>query len=168
MEELNLSSSLSSSQEPPRPVGNFYLRFPDYTSFFNASDEAGLVREDVVEWETVTVTEKIQTPEGEETIEKEIREPKTMEKNLISSSFGHSFDIIGKIVKVSGSVSGSLEETSGSLETVTLEGFHVNYSGILPVQFESAHIEIPANPYRKLNGAMPLTSEESGSILAGN
>ena len=161
MEELNLSSSLSSSQELPRPVGNFYLRFPDYTSFFNASDEAGLVREDVVEWETVTVTETVQTPEGEETIEKEIQEPKTKEKNLISSSFGHSFDIIGKIVKASG----SLEEASGSLETVTLEGFHVNYSGILPVQFESAHIEIPANPYRKLNGAMPLTSEESGSIL---
>ena len=161
MEELNLSSSLSSSQEPPRPVGNFYLRFPDYTSFFNASDEAGLVREDVVEWETVTITETIQTPEGEETIEKEIQEPKTTEKNLISSSFGHSFDIIGKIVKTSG----SLEEASGSLETTTLEGFHVNYSGILPVQFESAHIEIPANPYRKLNGAMPLTSEESGSII---
>ena len=161
MEELNLSSSLSSSQEPPRPVGNFYLRFPDYTSFFNASDEAGLVREDVVKWETVTVMETIQTPEGEETIEKEIQEPKTKEKNLISSSFGHSFDIIGKIVRVSG----SLEEASGSLETVTLEGFHVNYSGILPLSFQSAHIEIPANPYRKLNGAMPLTSEESGSII---
>ncbi len=161
MEELNLSSSLSSSQEPPRPVGNFYLRFPDYTSFFNASDEAGLIREDVVEWETVTVTETIQTPQGEETIEREMQEPKTKEKNLISSSFGHSFDIIGTIVKVSG----SLEETSGSLETVTLEGFHVNYSGILPPSFQPAHIEIPANPYRKLNGAVPLTSEESGSII---
>ena len=165
MEELNLSSSLSSSQEPPRPVGNFYLRFSDYNSFFNAADEAGFVREDVVEWETVMVTETIETPEGEEIIEKEIREPKATEKNLISSSFGHSFDLIGTITKISGSQSGSLEEEP---EIITLEGYHVNYSGILPVQFEPAHIEIPNNPYRKLNWAMPLTSSNSGSIIFEN
>ena len=161
MEELNLSSS----QEPPRPVGNFYLRFSDYNSFFNAADEAGFVTEDVTEWETITVTETIQTPEGEEVIEKQVQEPKTMEKNLISSSFGHSFDLVGTIVRVSGPQSGSLEEQP---ETITLEGFHVNYSGILPVQFESAHIDIPNNPHIKLNWATPLTTPETGSIITEN
>ena len=86
-------------------------------------------------------------------------------ENLISSSFGHSFDLVGTIVRISGSQSGSLEEEP---EMITLEGFHVNYSGILPVQFEPARIEIPNNPYRKLNWAMPLTSSNSGSILVEN
>ena len=148
--------------EPPRLVGNFYLRFSDYNSFFNAADEAGFVREDVTEWETITVTETIETPEGEEEIQKEVQEPKTTEKNLISSSFGHQFEVIGTITKVLASQDDSLEEEP---ETVTLEGFHVNYSGILPVQFESAWIDIPNNPHRKLNWPTPLTTEEADPII---
>jgi len=160
MEEEIMEEEIMEEQ-PPRPVGSFYLRFPDYKSFFKACDEAGLVREDVTEWKTITVKETIQTPEGEETIEKEVQEPKKKEKNLISSSFGHTIGIIGQITKTTGSV----EEASGSLETITIDGFHVNYSGILPLSFEQARIEIPKKPYRKLNGAVPLTSEISGSII---
>ena len=160
--EKEIPSEEEITIEPPRPVGNFYLRFPDYETFFKSADEAGFVREDVTEWETVTITETIETPEGEEEIQKEVQEPKTTEKNLISSSFGHQFEVIGTITKVLASQDDSLEEEP---ETVTLEGFHVNYSGILPVQFESAWIDIPNNPHRKLNWPTPLTTEEADPII---
>lgn len=150
-EEISLEQE-QVEQPPPRPVGTFYLRFQDEEEFLQAAEEAGFVKENVISWKTVVRT-ILEEDENGEWIETQAEEqvPDQKEKVLIKENFGYSIDVVGKIVK-----GGEWEwfEPDDRLvtivEPVELEGWHINYSGILPKSFQNAWIDPPNNPVRSL------------------
>lgn len=137
-------------EQPPRPVGTFYLKFENEEAFLLACEEAGLIWEEPIEWETVTETvTSINDLGEEETKEVEKKNPIKWNKHVIYYSHHHALDSIG-IMCTPGVT--QINEETGELEIieepVALQGFHVNYSGVLPLSFESALIERPTTPYR--------------------
>lgn len=148
--EETLETTQEQPQEEVRPVGNFYLRFNSEEEFLSLCDQAGFMIEEVTEWETVTETVTTIDINGEEVQEeKESNVPKTIVKRLRQFDFGHSFDLVGKITK--GGEYSYDEQTGESVEVTPPEevpGYHVNYSGILPEQFDLFVIEVPSSPAR--------------------
>jgi hypothetical protein len=122
----------------PVLVGAFYLRFPDKAAWEQAAKEAGQWRQAMaqeafcdrwgVEWlDGGTVdggcvsygTRLVPTDGGE-----------------VAASSGHAIDVVGTIV---------LPGPDGGTET--LDGWHVNFQGVLPDQWRQYLVE-PRNPVR--------------------
>jgi hypothetical protein len=125
----------------PAPlIGHFYLRFPDEQAFRQAAQEAGYTRpavrpeaycdrwgSDYVDGGTVDagcVSNNTRLVDGG--------------TQLDLTAMGHNFDVIGTIVRPIPGSDGGVEE---------LDGWHVNFSGILPSAWE-AYIVQPENPAR--------------------
>jgi hypothetical protein len=143
-EETKLEES---AEQPPPIVGNFYLRFPSEEAFMHAAREGGLTREEVLTWKKIKHTTL--TEVDGEWIEEEKEEdiPDEIKKVLVTQSHGHCFDVVGEIRR-----GGEWEERDGEMVEVSppvlLDGWHVNYSGILPQSFKDYWIEIPGKPQR--------------------
>ena len=105
-------------------IGNFYLRFPSQADFDAAVRSTPFWRWD----EGVTDA----GPDGGLV-------PVTLDSGaLVMTAMGHNFDVVGTIVRpVPGSDGG----------TETLPGWHVNFSGILPTEWQG-YIVHPENPAR--------------------
>lgn len=152
MEEILLQEEQASEEVVEQKVGFFYLRFADEASFLACCEEAGFMREEVVEWETVTETVFLTNENGEEvqeSVEKKV--PKEIKKHLVTCSHGHFIDVIGSLSKGG---SWQLNEQTGETEIleepIVVEGYHVNYSGILPASFEVSLIDAPSTPHRTM------------------
>jgi hypothetical protein len=105
-------------------IGNFYLRFPDQQTFDAAVRSTPFWRWD----EGYTDA----GPDGGLV-------PVTLDSgSLIQTAMGHNFDVVGVITRP---VPGS----DGGVET--LDGWHVNFSGILPDAWVP-YIVRPENPAR--------------------
>ena len=147
-EEISLEQE-QVEQPPPRPVGTFYLRFQDEQSFLQAAEEAGFVFANPTEWEEKETQITEIGPDGqEEIVEKKENVPVAWEKVLQKDAFGYSIDVVGLITRGGQWETGSDGEVVETEAPVTLEGWHVNYSGILPKSFEIALIERPNSPHR--------------------
>jgi hypothetical protein len=109
----------------PAPlIGNFYLRFPSQADFDREVRSTPFWR-----WETGYADAG---PDGGLV-------PVTLDSgSLIQTSMGHNFDVVGVITRP---VPGS----DGGVET--LDGWHVNFSGILPDAWQG-YIVHPENPAR--------------------
>ena len=109
----------------PQPlIGNFYLRFPSEADFDAAVRSTPFWR-----WDEGMVDAG---PDGGLV-------PVTLDSGaLVMTAMGHNFDIVGVIVRpVPGSDGG----------TETLDGWHVNFSGILPTEWVP-YIVKPEHPAR--------------------
>ena len=153
MEEEILLEEEVIEQEPPRPVGSYYLRFTDKEHFEKACEDAGFVQENPIEWKTIKKTIAHEDPEGnwiEE--EREEQEPIAWEKIIIKETFHYTIGDIGVIVEEG---EWTFNEETGEVEQITspteLPGYHINFSGVLPLSFEEAIIEIPKKPHRKIS-----------------
>ena len=105
-------------------IGNFYLRFPDEQTFASEVRSTPFWR-----WETGYTDAG---PDGGLV-------PVTLDSgSLIQTAMGHNFDIVGTIVR-------PLPDSDGGTET--LDGWHVNFSGILPTEWQG-YIVHPENPAR--------------------
>jgi hypothetical protein len=109
----------------PQPlIGNFYLRFPDEATFASEVRSTPFWR-----WETGMVDAG---PDGGLV-------PVTLDSGaLVATAMGHNFDVIGTIVRPIPGSDGGVEE---------LPGYHVNFSGILPTEWQG-YIVQPENPVR--------------------
>ena len=109
----------------PQPlIGNFYLRFPSEADFDREVRSTPFWR-----WDEGMVDAG---PDGGLV-------PVTLDSGaLVMTAMGHNFDVVGTITRT---VPGS----DGGVET--LDGWHVNFSGILPSEWE-AYIVHPENPAR--------------------
>ena len=94
----------------PQPlIGNFYLRFPDQQTFASEVRSTPFWR-----WDEGMVDAG---PDGGLV-------PVTLDSgSLIQTAMGHNFDIVGVITR-------PIPGSDGGVET--LDGWHVNFSGILP------------------------------------
>lgn len=109
-------------------IGNFYLRFPSEADF-----DAEVRSTPFWRWEQGLVDAGVD--------DAGIAHQRTVQIDagqVILTSMGHNFDIVGTIVK-------PIFGTDGGTET--LDGWHVNFSGILPEAWEG-HIVQPENPVR--------------------
>jgi hypothetical protein len=109
----------------PQPlIGNFYLRFPSEADFDREVRSTPFWR-----WDEGMVDAG---PDGGLV-------PVTLDSGaLIATAMGHNFDIVGTITRpIPGSDGG----------TETLPGWHVNFSGILPDEWQG-YIVHPENPAR--------------------
>ena len=128
-------------------VGNFYLRFPSEQAFKDAAQLAGFTRpafrkesfcdrwgKDFIDGGFVDagcISNGVRLVDG------------GSELNL--EEMGYAFDLVGTIT-VPKEIDGGPDPDGG---TVTLEGWHVNFSGILPDAWEG-YIVDPANPVRRM------------------
>ena len=114
-------------------IGNFYLRFPDEATFASEVRQTEFWRWEYAQMDAgvddagIAHTETVQLDAG----------------SLITTAMGHNFDIVGTITRpilVDGG-----PDPDGGVET--LEGYHVNFSGILPPAWEG-YIVHPEHPVR--------------------
>ena len=113
-------------------VGNFYLRFPDEATFRREIRSTSFWQADI---EMVDAGADAGL------------EPVTLDSGtLIMSNMGHAFDILGTLVVPRRDADGGIVPDGGS---ETLDGWHVNFSGILPDQWRVFVVE-PDNPVRKM------------------
>ena len=132
-EGAGVASDAGAIDAGPAPlVGNFYLRFPDEATFrreIRSTDfwQANVEMVDAgVDAGLVPVTVDSGT--------------------LIMSNMGHAFDILGTLVVPRRDGDGGIIVDGGS---ETLDGWHVNFSGILPSQWKS-YIVTPDHPARRM------------------
>ena len=113
-------------------VGNFYLRFPDEQTFRREIRSTDFWRADVemVDAGPDAGMEPVEVDSG----------------TLIMANMGHAFDLIGTIVVPRRDADGGIVPDGGR---ETLDGWHVNFSGILPDQWRAFVVE-PDNPVRKM------------------
>ena len=132
-EDAGVASDAGVADAGQQPlVGNFYLRFPDEQTFRREVRST-----DFWQWETVLVDGgpdagmvPVQADAG----------------TFVMSNMGHAFDLVGTIVVPRRDADGGIVP-DGGIET--LDGYHVNFSGILPSQWES-YIVSPDNPVRRM------------------
>jgi hypothetical protein len=129
-------------------VGNFYLRFPSEQAFRDAAKSAGFTRpafrkesycdrwgKDVVDGGFVDagcVSNGVRLVDGG--------------RELDLEEMGHAFDILGTLVVPRRDADGGIIADGGS---ETLDGWHVNFSGILPDEW-TGYIVDPKHPVRKM------------------
>jgi hypothetical protein len=113
-------------------IGNFYLRFPDEATF----------RRDIRStdfWQANVEMEDAGPDAG--------MVPVTVDSGtLIMADMGHAFDILGTLVVPRRDGDGGIVPDGGS---ETLDGWHVNFSGILPEAWVQYVVE-PDNPVRRM------------------
>ena len=113
-------------------IGNFYLRFPDETTFRREIRQTDF-------WQANVEMEDAGPDAG--------MVPVTVDSGtLIMADMGHAFDILGELVVPRRDADGGIIADGGS---ETLDGWHVNFSGILPDQWRAFVVE-PDNPVRKM------------------
>jgi hypothetical protein len=113
-------------------IGNFYLRFPDETTFRREIRQTDF-------WQANVEMEDAGPDAG--------MVPVTVDSGtLIMADMGHAFDILGELVVPRRDADGGIVPDGGS---ETLDGWHVNFSGILPDQWRAFVVE-PDNPVRKM------------------
>ena len=113
-------------------VGNFYLRFPDEATFRREIRSTDFWQADI---EMVDAG-----PDAG-------LEPVTLDSGvLVMANMGHAFDLVGTITVPRRDADGGVIVDGGS---ETLEGYHVNFSGILPDEWRVFVVE-PDNPVRKM------------------
>lgn len=113
-------------------VGNFYLRFPDEQTFRREIRSTDFWQADI---------EMIDAgPDAG-------LEPVTLDSGvLVMANMGHAFDLVGTIVVPRRDADGGVIPDGGE---ETLDGWHVNFSGILPDEWRVFVVE-PDNPVRKM------------------
>jgi len=113
-------------------VGNFYLRFPDEATF----------RRDIRStdfWQANVELEDAGPDAGMVPVEVD-------SGVLVMANMGHAFDILGTLVVPRRDADGGIVPDGGS---ETLDGYHVNFSGILPDEWVQYVVE-PDNPVRRM------------------
>ena len=128
-------------------VGNFYLRFPSEQAFKDAAQLAGFTRpafrkesfcdrwgKDFFDGGFIDagcISNGVRLVDGG--------------SELDLQEMGYAFDLVGTIT-VPKEIDGGPDPDGG---TITLDGFHVNFSGILPGQWEGYVVD-PKNPVRRM------------------
>jgi hypothetical protein len=113
-------------------VGNFYLRFPDEATFRREIRSTPF-------W-TPNIEMVDAGPDAG-------LEPVTLDSGaLIMANMGHAFDILGELVVPRRDGDGGIVPDGGS---ETLDGYHVNFSGILPETWKGYRVD-PRHPVRKM------------------
>ena len=117
----------------PQPmIGNFYLRFPDEATFRREVRSTDF-------WRFNTELEDAGPDAG--------MVPVTVDSGvLVMANMGHAFDILGTLVVPRRDGDGGIVPDGGS---ETLDGWHVNFSGILPDEWVQYVVE-PDNPVRRM------------------
>lgn len=113
-------------------VGNFYLRFPDEATFRREIRSTPFWTPDIemVDAGPDAGLEPVELDSG----------------TLIMSNMGHAFDILGQITVPRRDADGGIVPDGGS---ETLDGYHVNFSGILPEAWKGYRVD-PRHPVRKM------------------
>ena len=113
-------------------VGNFYLRFPDEQTFRREirSTDFWAPNIEMVDAGPDAGMEPVELDSG----------------TLVMANMGHAFDILGAIVVPRRDADGGVIPDGGS---ETLDGYHVNFSGILPDEWRIYIVE-PSNPVRRM------------------
>lgn len=135
-------------QQPPL-VGNFYLRFPDEQSFLDAAKQAGF-------WRPIMRQERVCDRWGKDYIDGGIIDAGCIDygTQLVPAdagevdlaNMGHAFDILGVVTVPRRDGDGGILPDGGS---ETLDGWHVNFSGVLPDAWKD-YIVTPDNPVRRM------------------
>lgn len=113
-------------------VGNFYLRFPDEATFRREIRSTDF-------WQANIEMVDAGPDAG--------LEPVTLDSGtLVMANMGHAFDLVGTIVVPRRDADGGVIPDGGS---ETLDGYHVNFSGILPSQWRIYIVE-PEYPARRM------------------
>ena len=135
-EDTGVASDAGVADAGQQPlIGNFYLRFPDEATFRREVRSTNFWQ-----WEYAQVDAGVD--------DAGIAHRKTVQVDagsVIMSNMGHAFDLVGTIT-VPKEIDGGPDPDGG---TITLEGWHVNFSGILPGRWEGYVVD-PANPVRRM------------------
>ena len=109
-----------------------YLRFPDKQTFRRDIRSTDFWRPDIemVDAGADAGLEPVEVDSG----------------TLVMANMGHAFDILGTLVVPRRDADGGIVPDGGS---ETLDGWHVNFSGILPDQWRVFVVE-PDNPVRRM------------------
>jgi hypothetical protein len=113
-------------------VGNFYLRFPDEATFRREvrSTDFWLANVEMMD----------AGPDAG-------MEPVTLDSGTVQgASMKHAFDFLGTLVVPRRDTDGGIIPDGGS---ETLDGWHVNFSGVLPNEWRGYVVE-PENPVRRM------------------
>jgi len=132
-EDASVASDAGVADAGQQPlVGNFYLRFPDEQTFRREIRSTDFWQADIemVDAGPDAGMQPVEVDSG----------------TLIMSNMGHAFDILGTLVVPRRDADGGIIADGGS---ETLEGWHVNFSGILPESWKG-YIVDPKNPVRKM------------------
>ena len=113
-------------------IGNFYLRFPDEQTFRREIRSTDF-------WQANIEMEDAGPDAGMVPVEVD-------SGALIMADMGHAFDILGALVVPRRDADGGIIADGGS---ETLDGWHVNFSGILPDEWVQYVVE-PDNPVRRM------------------
>lgn len=132
-EDAGVASDAGVADAGQQPmIGNFYLRFPDEATF----------RREVRSTEFWRANVEMQDAGPDAGLE-----PVELDSGvLVMANMGHAFDLVGTIVVPRRDADGGIVPDGGS---ETLEGYHVNFSGILPDEWRVFVVE-PDNPVRKM------------------
>ena len=117
-------------------VGNFYLRFPDEATFRREVRST-----DFWQWEYVMADAGVD--------DAGIAHHKQVQLDagtLVMANMGHAFDILGVVTVPRRDGDGGILPDGGS---ETLDGWHVNFSGVLPDAWKD-YIVTPDNPVRRM------------------
>ena len=132
-EDAGVASDAGVADAGQQPmIGNFYLRFPDEATF----------RRDIRStdfWQANVELEDAGPDAGMVPVEVD-------SGVLVMANMGHAFDILGTLVVPRRDADGGIVPDGGS---ETLDGYHVNFSGILPDEWVQYVVE-PDNPVRRM------------------
>jgi len=132
-EDAGVASDAGVADAGQQPmIGNFYLRFPDEATF----------RRDIRStdfWQANVELEDAGPDAGMVPVEVD-------SGVLVMANMGHAFDILGTLVVPRRDADGGIVPDGGS---ETLDGYHVNFSGILPDEW-TGYIVDPKHPIRKM------------------
>lgn len=117
-------------------VGNFYLRFPDEATFRREVRST-----DFWQWEFATVDAGV-----DDAGNARHKQVQLDAGTLIMANMGHAFDLVGTITVPRRDADGGIVPDGGE---ETLDGWHVNFSGILPDEWKPFVVD-PTNPVRKM------------------
>ena len=132
-EDAGVASDAGVADAGQQPlVGNFYLRFPDEQTFRREVRSTDF-------WQADIEMEDAGPDAG--------MVPVTVDSGtVIMANMGHAFDILGQLVVPRRDADGGIIADGGS---ETLDGWHVNFSGILPDEWVQWIVE-PDNPVRRM------------------
>ena len=113
-------------------IGNFYLRFPDEATFRREIRSTDFWQANVELLDAGPDAGMV---------------PVTVDSGvLVMANMGHAFDLVGTIVVPRRDADGGVIPDGGS---ETLDGWHVNFSGILPNAWQGYVVD-PKHPVRKM------------------
>ena len=132
-EDAGVASDAGVADAGQQPlVGNFYLRFPDEATFRREVRSTDF-------WQANIEMQDAGPDAG--------MVPVTVDSGtVIMANMGHAFDILGTLVVPRRDADGGVIPDGGS---ETLDGYHVNFSGILPEAWKGYRVD-PRHPVRKM------------------